>query len=111
MLRHTPRTAMAAPTGALSSTIAHGYLPQYGGFAAASLSPSINNVSVSGFAHNNLGRTRVENQPLPRNLPHQDLASAAEYLKKVKGQEKETVDHGFNPNTEGVGPVYGGSDW
>jgi hypothetical protein len=111
MLRHTPRTAMAAPTGALSSTIAHGYLPQYSGFAAASLAPS---------THNNMGRTgrsgshssgRVENQPLPRNLPHKGLASAAEHLKNVKGKEKEIVDHGFNPNTEGVGPVYGGSDW
>jgi len=110
MLRHTPRTATAAPTGALSSTVAHGHLPQYGGFAAASLAPSINNVSVSRFAHNNLGCT-LENRPLLRNSSNQDLVSAAEHLKKAKGKEMEIVDHGFNPNTEGVGPVYDGSDW
>jgi hypothetical protein len=111
MLRHTPRTATAAPTGALSSTTAQGYLPQYGGFAAASLAPSVSNVSAFRFAHNNLGSTRVENQPLPRNLSNQDLVSTAEHPKKVKGKEKETIDHGFNPDTEGVGPVYGGYDW
>jgi hypothetical protein len=110
MLRHTPRTTTAAPTGALSSTIAHGHLRQYRSFAAASLAPSINNVSVSRFAHNNLGHP-LENRPLPRNFSNQDPVSAAEHLKKAKGKEMETVDHGFNPNTEGVGPVCGGSDW
>ncbi len=120
MLRHTSRTATAAPTGALSSTIAHGYLPQYSGFAAASLAPSISNVGLPGFAHKSgradrLGRHfpgRVENEPLPHNLAHQDLATAADHLTTVKGNKKEIVDQSFNANiTEGFGPVYGGSDW
>jgi hypothetical protein len=119
MLKHTPLTAMAAPTGALSSTIAHGHLPRYGGFAAASLAPSISNASLSSLAHKyaRAGRLRrrssslVENQPLPHNLHRQNLVSAAQYLNKVEGNGKATVDHDFNQNTEGVGPVCGGSDW
>jgi hypothetical protein len=119
MLKHTPLTTMAAPTGALSSTIAHGHLPRYGGFAVASLAPSISNVSLSSLAYKNARASRsrrrssglVENQPLPHNLHRQNLVSAAEYLIKVEGNGKATVDHDFNPNAEGIGPVCGGSDW
>lgn len=119
MLKHTPRTAMAAPTGALSSTVAHGLLPQYGGFAVASLAPSISNVSLSSLSFKNARGSRsgrrssglVENQPLLRNSHHQVLANAPEHLDKVKGNEAKMVGRGFNPITKGVGPVYGGSAW
>lgn len=111
---------MAAPTGALSSATAHGYLPQYGGTAVASLTPSVSNITASPLAHNHLsstGRSKlsipalVENQPLSSPSPLRDFSSAATLLKKVKGKEKETLDPGFNPNAKGIGPVYDGSDW
>jgi hypothetical protein len=101
---------MAAPTGALSSATAHGYLPQYGGSAAASLAPSIGNITVPSPACNNLGPTGrsgpplptlVENQPLSRHSTFQDVSSATELLKKVKGKEKETFDRSSSQNTEG----------
>jgi hypothetical protein len=119
MLKNAPRTVTAAPMGALSSAIAHGYLPQYGGFAAASLAPSISNGSLSSLPFKNARTGRlghcssglVENQPLPQNPHHQDLTIVAEHLNKFKENKTETVNHGFNSIAEGIGPVCGGSDW
>jgi hypothetical protein len=120
MLRKSPRITMAAPTGALSPATAHGYLPQYGGSAAASLAPSLSYTAATSPAYNSPGPTSRSGPPLPtlvenRPLSHlpnfQNVSSAHTLLKKGKGKEKETFDPSSSPDTEGIGPVYDGSDW
>lgn len=105
MLRNSSRTTMAAATGALSSATAQGYLPQYGGAAAALLTPGPTNLSGPPLP------TLVENQPLSHHSTLQSGSSANKLLKKVKGKEKEIPDPDFNPDTEGVGPVNRGEEW
>ncbi len=106
---------MAAPTGALSSATAHGYLPQYSGSAAASLAPSIGNTACNNPAPTGRSGSRlptlVENRPLSFQSTVQEFSAATRLLKKVKGKEKETLESSFSPDTEGIGPVYDGSEW
>jgi hypothetical protein len=111
---------MGVATDGLSSATAHGYLTQYTGSAAASLAPSMTNVSASSQVYRKTDKAarpgsiasgRTENRPLSRLDGEHEPVSAADLLRKVKRQVKDVSDPAFNSNTTGVGPVYDGEDW
>ena len=120
MLRNSPRTTMAAATGALSSATANGFLQRYSGAAAASLAPSMASLVLSSASNSTVGNKG--GQDLDASLRNENLApsnlssprsalSTINFLQMVRRQNKPAVEHGFNPNTTGIGPVYGGADW
>lgn len=126
---------MSSPAllGGITSATAQGYLPQYRGSAAASLSPAILNVagvdrdqdhSTSKIesprvANGSFAGVNVlsENRPLSRAIPIvrlpgeiMDAEGYMRYLAQKAEDDKQVKQHGWNTNTTGTGPVMG-SDW
>lgn len=127
---------MAAPalSGAVSSATAQGYLPQYHGFAAASLAPAIltNPASERGIAppttkpdapkeyHGGVAPIVAanflpENRPLNRDqIPRPERMGAEAYMRyltrKADDDDQKIVEQGWNSSTTGTGPVMG-SNW
>jgi len=130
--------AMSGPvlSGEISSATATGYLPHYRGSAAASLGPTIGNVSgaereperpvsKSGLSRdfmNSPGQFNPvnflsENRPLngighsSRSSPeHLGAADYMRYLSQRTAEDQKGIARGLNSNTSGTGPI-AGSDW
>jgi len=124
---------MASPPllGSITSATAQGYLPQYRGSAAASLSPTILNVAGfdRGLGHSSSKiesprvvdgsgvRVLSENRPLSRAIPivrpppeSMDAEAYMRYLTQKAADDQQIKEHGWNTNTTGTGPVIG-PDW
>jgi hypothetical protein len=138
MLKKQTTMAMSGPvlSGAVSSATATGYLPQYRGSAAASLAPTIVNVSgaerelerpASKFglskeftdnpAQLNPVNFLPENRPLSRDerstRPSPEHLGAEGYMRYISqkaADDKKAIERGWNSNTTGTGPIMG-SDW
>lgn len=123
----------AALSGTISSATAQGYLPQYRGSAAASLAPSVMNLQHTDSDSSEVtGPKRdvkrfpvaapvMATSPLPENRPftseqvpraasHPDAESYTRYLATKDENSKQIIEHGWNSNTTGRGPI-SGSDW
>jgi hypothetical protein len=114
-----------ALTGTLSSTTAQGYLPQYHGSAAVSLGPpaTVNSLQapmpIQADAETDIrpGSTnsqRTENRPPPRMSPlTKNPASATDLLRRLarlqQDQNQQEDEWGTKP--DGIGPIFGDSDW
>lgn len=133
MLKKQPTMTMSGSvlSGAVSSTTATGYLPQYRGSAAASLAPTIMNVSgaereperptsksglskdiTEGGAQLNPVNFLPENLPLSRDersaRPSPEHLGAEGYMRYVSqkaDEDKNAIEQGWNANTTGTGPV------
>ena len=126
---------MSSPAllGGVTSATAKGYLPQYRGSAAASLSPAILNVagldrgqdsSTSKIDSPKVAngssfgvRALSENRPLSRAIPivrpppdSMDAEDYMRYLSQKAADDQFVKEHGWNTNTTGTGPV-NGADW
>ena len=126
---------MAAPalSGTVSSATAQGYLPQYRGSAAASLTPAmfLNPASDSDSGHliakrdgrkeyNNNGAQLVPASFLPENyalnrgeiLRSETMGAEAymRYITRKADDDPKMVDQGWNSSTTGTGPIMG-SNW
>jgi hypothetical protein len=136
MLRNPAQSTMAAPalSGTVSSATAQGYLPQYRGAAAASLAPTVFNISIaesegerpaiktdqpSGVAPLVAANFLPENRPLNRDRsprpirPSPDTMGAEGYMRYLShkaDEDKKIIEQGWNANTTATGPVMG-SDW
>lgn len=134
MLRNTATMSAPALSNGVTSATAQGYLPQYRGSAAASLSPAFLNVASSereaiGSSAKNeqsrdinasVGRTSTatllsENRPFnhdpPTLHPVPSSMDAEAYMRFVqKRAEEELPLLGWNHSTTGTGPIMG-SDW
>jgi hypothetical protein len=120
MLSNNPHTSMAAATGALSSATARGYLPQYGGSAAASLGPSMTNTAVSSPSYKQVGKVYAtdsvasalnENRPPTSSSTFKDGARAKDLLQSLHRQDEDTQDSGYGSNASHNQLKYGDSTW
>lgn len=130
--------AMSGPvlSGEVSSATATGYLPHYHGSAAASLAPTIGNVSgsereperpasKSGLSREfmdspaqfNTVNLLSENRPLSgierSTRPSPEHLGAADYMRYLSQRaedDKKVIERVLNSNTQGTGPITG-SDW
>ncbi len=109
---------MATATGALSSATAHGYLPLYTGFAAASLAPSITNVAASPQTYDRVVKayrsgstaSRAENRPPIFATSRLNAISTGDLIKKSNMTDRNSPIPDWNPEASGYGPIHG-SDW
>ncbi|KAK0120077.1 hypothetical protein ONS95_011490 [Cadophora gregata] len=103
--------------GTISSATAQGFLPQYRGSAAASLTPAeyIPYKSASTKATNSQAENRPFNQDKNERHGVPGPQTAEAYLRQISEQlqetEKSTLDQGWNPNTTRTGPVRPGEEW
>ncbi|KAL3421455.1 hypothetical protein PVAG01_07900 [Phlyctema vagabunda] len=121
MLRNTAKAAPAL-SGSISNMTAHGYLPQYRGYAAASLAPSMNHSPAehgTPQASSNNASPLTSSGFMSENRPlHDSLRgtpgpmSAEEYMRLVNTMPHEADCSIFEDSNiaKGTGPV-AGSDW
>ena len=138
MLKSTAQFGISAPASrTLSSATAQGYLPQYRGFAAASLVPAMLNISnyerdgrhkspkteqqshsLDGIIPVTTPSVLSENSPLncgrsPQPAqPMSNSLDAEGYLRYLtqKAEDKRITEQRWDVNTTGIRPVIG-PDW
>ncbi|PBP20752.1 hypothetical protein BUE80_DR008283 [Diplocarpon rosae] len=106
-------------SGTISSATAQGYLPQYGGSAAASLAPAESGkISTSGVTSSMVGKFQSENRPFnqQRNNRAPDTMNAEGYLRYITNKgitqdDLKILEQGWNPYTTRTGPTGPGEEW